>query len=63
MKSKLEINYLPEDKQYSTEKKEKESSNPFLYSLYIFVCFMEVVGDNLVKYRVSDMVYLNLNNS
>ena len=51
MKSKSEINYLPEDKQNSTVKKEKrEFKIPFLHSLYIFVCSMKVVGDNVVKY-------------
>ena len=65
MKSKSEINYLPEDKQNSTEKKKKrEFKIPFLHSLYIFVCSMKVVGDNVVKYRVYYfLVYLNLNNS
>ena len=39
------------------------TSSLILHSLYIFVCYMQVVGDNLVKYRVRYMVYLNLNNS
>ena len=34
MKSKLEINYLPEDKQYSTEKRKREFKSLFIFIVY-----------------------------